>query len=65
MIVAELIQRLQALPQDVQVIKPLWSEFILIAEDDVILTTGVEARPDGWVHDARPDKLEVTYVQIG
>lgn len=65
MTVTELISRLQALPQDVQVIKPLWSGYTLITAADVLLTTGVEARLDGWVHDARPDKLEVTYVQIG
>ena len=65
MTVAELIQRLQSLPQDVQVIKPLYSEQCLLEDDEVYVTTGVEARPDGWVHDVRPDKPIVTYVQIG
>jgi hypothetical protein len=65
MTVAELIQRLQALPQDVQVVVPLWSEQCLLEDDQVGTTTGGEARPDGWVHDVRPDKRTVTYVQIG
>ncbi len=60
--VAELIAHLQTLPHDLPVAYQLHSEQILMELDDISIEWLQEARPDGWVHDKRPDRPAVPYV---
>lgn len=60
--VAELIQHLQTLPQELPVAYQLHSEQVLMELSDITVEQLQEARPDGWVHDKRPDRPAVQYV---
>jgi hypothetical protein len=60
--VAELIAHLQTEPQDLQVIFRCYSEYCLLEAKDIEITTQCEARPDGWVACARPDKPAQLYL---
>lgn len=55
MTVAELIDFLKTQPQDLPVVFRLYSEQTLLRVEDISITPLCEPRPDGWVHDARPD----------
>jgi len=60
--VAELIEHLQTLPQHLPVAYCMHSEYCLLELGDVSVKRLQAARPDGWVHDKRPDKPDVEYV---
>lgn len=62
MTVKELIEFLQTQPQDIQVAYGLYSEQILLKVADISIFEGCEPRPDGWVHDKRPDMTTQTYL---
>ena len=60
--VKELIEFLQGQPQDMPVAYRCYSEACLMDLDELFLSECCEARPDGWVQNARPDKEGVTYL---
>lgn len=62
MTVAELIAFLETQPQDLPVAYRLHSEHALLNKDDIGVQVLREARPDGWVHDPRPDKPSRQYL---
>jgi hypothetical protein len=62
MTVAELIAQLQTEPQDLQVIFRCYSEYCLLEAKHIKITAQCEARPDGWVACARPDKTAQLYL---
>ena len=62
MTVKELIELLQTKPQDLLVAYDLYSEQVLLEADDIRIKTLCEPRPDGWVHDKRPDKPTREYL---
>jgi hypothetical protein len=62
MTVAELIAFLQTQPQDIQVAYRLFSEQILLETTDIEVEEKCQPRPDGWIHDKRPDMPTQTYL---
>jgi hypothetical protein len=60
--VAELIAHLTTFPQDLPVAYQLHSEQCLLGLDDVNVVKLQAPRPDGWVHDERPDRPAQDYV---
>lgn len=60
--VADLVARLLQLPQELPVAYQCCSEQMLLDLDDLIVTELQLPRPDGWVHDARPDKQKTPYL---
>jgi hypothetical protein len=62
MTVKELIAILQSKPQDLQVAYAKYSEFCLLKATDIVIDSLCEPRPDGWVHDRRPDKPQQEYL---
>lgn len=62
MTVAELIEHLRQLPQDLLVIIDMHSESQLA--EHVITIEECEPREDGWVANRRPDKPTQTYVKV-
>lgn len=62
MTVAELIAYLQTQPQDLQVAYSRYSEQCLLSADDIEITDGQSARPDGWIGAARPDRPTEKYL---
>ena len=60
--VKDLTVHLCKLPQDLPVAYRLHSEHCLLTLDDIEVRKLCEARRDGWVHDARPDKPTIEYV---
>lgn len=63
--VSELIEILKRYPQDLRVVYSLHSEYCILEEKDIEILKLCEARPDGWVHNYRPDKPTVEYLQVG
>lgn len=64
MTVAELVEKLQELPQNLTVITPLHSEFVILRPNGITIESHCEPRSDGWVHNSRPDKPLQEYVII-
>ena len=65
MTVAELIVKLQTMPQDLQVAYCRYSEQCLLEEneiDDEFIAC--EPRPDGWIQHKRPDMPSQRYVLL-
>lgn len=62
MTIAELIELLQTKPQDIEVVYRRHSEHCLMEPTEVVVEELGEARPDGWVHDKRPDKASRNYL---
>lgn len=62
MTVAELINILKKFPKDLPVAYGLYSEQVLLQSDKVRVAELSKPRPDGWIHDARPDKPTQKYV---
>ena len=62
--VKELIEILQAMPQDIDVAYRCWSEQCLMEPDEVSLFDGTAPRPDGWIQNARPDMEVIQYVMF-
>lgn len=65
MTVNELIETLKRLPPDLQVVRPLHSEWCLIRADEIVLRELGAPRSDEWVPDLRPGKDARKYVVIG
>jgi len=64
MTVAELIEFLQKQPQNLQVAYRCCSEQVLLDADEITVKDMCEPRPDGWIHDKRPDKPTQTYLLL-
>lgn len=64
MTVKELIAILQNKPQDLLVAYRKYSEWSLLEVDDIGIAPLCPPRPDGWVHDARPDKPTQDYLTL-
>jgi hypothetical protein len=64
MLVSELIQLLQAFPQDLLVAFDLHSEHCLLEPRDIRIATHCRPRKDGWVHNKRPDKPAQDYLMF-
>lgn len=62
MIVADLLGFLMTQPLDREIAYKLHSEQCLMELTDINLMQGCEARPDGWVQNARPDKPSRTFI---
>jgi hypothetical protein len=62
MTVAELTAFLQSQPQDLQVAFRIYSEYCLLEANYIETKLLCTPRPDGWVHDARPDKPKQLYL---
>ena len=64
MTVAELIAFLLKQPQDLPVAYRIYSEHVLLEASDITIENLCEARPDGWVADARPDRPTRPYLLL-
>lgn len=64
MTVADLIAVLQAYPQDLPVAYDLYSEHALLEPDLIRVMEACEPRPDGWVHEKRPDMPAIRYLMF-
>jgi hypothetical protein len=64
MTVKELIEFLQVMPHELQVAYRLHSEQCLLDKNDIWIQVKGEPRPDGWIHDARPDKPTQEYLMF-
>ena len=62
--VAELIDFLQAQPQELQVAYDCCSEHCLIELIDIRIVEACEPRPDGWIQSKRPDKPTQAYLML-
>ena len=62
MTVKELIEFLKTQPQDIQVACRMYSEYSLLEIDEIGVLNLCLPRPDGWIHDARPDKPTQSYL---
>lgn len=60
--VQELIDHLRTLDPTMPVAYRIFSEQCLLDVDDIQMEMLCEARPDGWVHSARPDKPAIPYL---
>lgn len=60
--VRELIEFLQTQPQDLLVVYKCYSEQLLLEADEIKIEHFCVPRPDGWVHDFRPDKPSQPYL---
>jgi len=60
--VKELIEFLQTQPQELPVVYQIHSEQALLEIGDITIKSLCQARPDGWVHHARPDRQTVEYL---
>lgn len=62
--VSELIEFLKTQPQDLRVVYECHSEQILLDASEIKIEELCVPRPDGWVHDKRPDKPTETYLVL-
>lgn len=62
MTVKELIQFLEKQPQNMQVVREMYSEQILLTTDDISIGEYCLPRDDGWVQSKRPDKESEKYL---
>lgn len=60
--VGELIEFLKSKPRDMPVAYQIYSEQCTLEASDIHVEKLSEARPDGWVHNARPDQAQVEYL---
>jgi hypothetical protein len=60
--VKELIAFLQQLDPEMLVAYKCYSEQVILEADEIELKRLSWPRPDGWVHDARPDKPTTEYL---
>lgn len=65
MTVAELIKLLGRFDPKLPVAIPQWSEHLLLDEFGVKTERMCPPRDDGWIQNARPDKLSTPYLVIG
>lgn len=64
MTVAEFIAWLQTQPQNLPVAYRLYSEQCLLESSEIQVAELCEPRPDGWIHNARPDKPKRWYLLL-
>ena len=64
MTVADLIEYLQAQPQDIRVAYCIYSEYALLDADAIEIKTLCKPRPDGWIQERRDDMEEETYLVL-
>ncbi len=64
MTVKELIEILQSKPPHLLVVYRMCSEWCLLEEKDIDIEALCHPRPDGWVHDARPDKETMEFLTL-
>lgn len=64
MTVSELIAHLQTFPPHLPVAYGLYSEYCLLAADEVAICEACPPRPDGWIQRKRPDTDPVEYVMF-
>jgi hypothetical protein len=62
--VRELISYLSTFPQHLPVAYRVHSEQCMIEGKDIVVERCCLPRPDGWVHDARPDKETQEYLVL-
>ena len=62
MTVADLIEFLKTQPQDLTVAYAMCSEYDTLQQKDISVMVLREARADGWIHNARPDKPTQQYL---
>lgn len=64
MTVGELIAILQSKPQELHVVYRCCSEWCMLEADDIEIKALCHPRPDGWVHDKRPDKETMEFLTL-
>ena len=64
MTVADLVDFLKTQPQDLLVAYRMHSEQCLLESQNIVIAEDSEYRPDGWIHDARPDKGTRQYLML-
>lgn len=62
MTVKQLIAYLEKQPQHLPVIYRCYSEWAILTEEEIRIANLCAPRPDGWVHDSRPDKKTCEYL---
>lgn len=62
MTVSELIEFLQQQPPELKVAYKKFSEQKILDAEEIEVTELGIARPDGWIHDKRPDKEAEKYL---
>lgn len=60
--VSDLVAYLQTQPQDLPVAYCLYSEYALMDIDEIHVLELCAPRPDGWIHNSRPDKPTQKYI---
>lgn len=60
--VADLIEHLRTLPQDLPVAYHIYSEQSLLEFEDIRIKEFCAPRPDGWVQNKRPDMPSMKYL---
>jgi hypothetical protein len=60
--VKELIELLKTYPEGLEIVYQQYSEHCLMDPRDITIETLSTVRPDGWVHDKRPDRPRQQYV---
>jgi hypothetical protein len=63
--VRQLVAFLQTQNQDMLVATPVYSEHCALETEHMEVIELCEARPDGWVHNKRTDKIAISYLVIG
>ena len=64
MTVSQLIDFLKTQPQDLPVCYRCMSEQVMLEAQKIDIEDLCLPRPDGWVHDKRPDKPTQTYLVL-
>lgn len=64
MTVADFVAFLQTQPQELPVAYCLYSEQVLLQSRDIKVVELCLPRPDGWVHDKRPDRPHQRYLLL-
>ncbi len=65
MTVRELIKQLMSFNPELQVVYPLYSEYMSVDSESLETKELCEERQDGWVGHERPDKPTKVYLVIG
>lgn len=60
--VHELKELLSSFPDDMDIAYKLYSEHCILEVTAIKILRLGETRPDGWVHDSRPDKETIEYL---
>lgn len=60
--VKELIEFLKNQPESLPVAFDIYSEYALLQLNHITVKSLQQNRPDGWIHDKRPDKPVIDYL---